>query len=512
MQGLIVGQRGEGTAVSVLVLGVGASWVVALGERIADDSYFYLVTARNLVLHGEHSFNRIVPTNGMHPLWLYVVTGWSWLVAQVDAGFLLSEAYAIPLSLGALGLALVGLHRLGRRLGVSMMPAMVVMAVYTGLFGVLCSEAHLSLAALVWFACAFVEAQERPSTRGALLVGFTAGLATLARLDSGVIGLASSAQLMRRPPTRRAGILALGGFVATVAPYLVWNVAAFGGVVPVSGWLKSNSPVPILRGLAPQGLATTVEGVSLLWGLTPLLFAGGVLRSLPTGKGRELLGVLWAAGVGQALYIGLFSSGDTSWYWYWTLDCLAGAVAFVLWIDNRWASSRQGPVRAWSLLALLAGLGLPLFAALEPPADSDPRRRAAAMIAAHCRPADAVLVSDYPGHVAFHHPERPVFAADLLTASLPLARALLAPGAGNALDRIQEAAVVAGRALRCVVVVGTGKALVADEDDGGVIFRHPRSRQGSSPQGRWSLGPPIAQDAALGWRVWKIPDPKTGPL
>ncbi|MSQ83185.1 MAG: hypothetical protein EXR77_09790 [Myxococcales bacterium] len=84
-------------AVVSVVLGVLACILLFPHRFILDDAYFYLVTARNLVTTGEHSFSGVMATNGVHPLWLYMVTGWSWLAAGLNKAWLWDVRTWLPL-------------------------------------------------------------------------------------------------------------------------------------------------------------------------------------------------------------------------------------------------------------------------------------------------------------------------------------------------------------------------------------------------------------------------------
>src|ERR1035437_4085432 len=49
-----------------------------------DDFYYYYLTAKNVALHGFSSFDGIVPTNGYHPLWLWVLSAIAFVVRGND--------------------------------------------------------------------------------------------------------------------------------------------------------------------------------------------------------------------------------------------------------------------------------------------------------------------------------------------------------------------------------------------------------------------------------------------
>jgi hypothetical protein len=75
-----------GTAALVVAL----FWMINPQAWIADDSYFYLVIARNMALTGSQTFSGIIPTNGAHPLWLWLLSGWAQIVHIISPELLLT--------------------------------------------------------------------------------------------------------------------------------------------------------------------------------------------------------------------------------------------------------------------------------------------------------------------------------------------------------------------------------------------------------------------------------------
>ena len=55
------------------------SWWLYPNSYIGDDPLFYLVVARNMVFSGIQSFSGIFPTNGVHPLWQYLLAGFTYV-------------------------------------------------------------------------------------------------------------------------------------------------------------------------------------------------------------------------------------------------------------------------------------------------------------------------------------------------------------------------------------------------------------------------------------------------
>ncbi len=141
---------------------------------------------------------------------------------------------------------------------------------------VLYSEAHLTFLLLGWFALLLV--RNEGGQKGGLLAGLAGGLLILSRLDMVFIVIAGLVYLSARARSPRAIIATWGGAALCVLPYIASNTAFFGGLVPVSGWMKSSFPHPnlTLRLIIHHGLGASVLGYSIVFGFLPLLL--GVLR------------------------------------------------------------------------------------------------------------------------------------------------------------------------------------------------------------------------------------------
>jgi hypothetical protein len=289
--------------------------------------------------------------------------------------------------------------------------------------------------------------------------------------------------------------------------YLGSNAFYFGGVVPISGALKSTFPVPHPSGLAPSpgGVVLMWSGYSVPFGWLPLAFGActtawtwGRLRGVST-----LLYPLVAGTLGHALYTGLFTAGFTFWYWYyvlpvvllgWSLACLTAPIM----------RPRVDAFLQWSAVCLLAVVLV--MTRLDAPTEARLTGLKTLRIVRALGIDDAtILVSEWPGTVAFHTRNQ-IVAADMLTSNRRLVdRLFAAPDAGLVL---LAAAREAGTPLDYVIVNG-GPFLVPGDNRESVDLRSPRmvDNQAGRTVGRIRLGPVHAEiDDVLIWRV-----PSTGP-
>ena len=119
-------------------------WFAFTQAFIADDSYFYLVISRNLTLERHQTFSGIMPTNGVHPLWLYLLTAWSWVVSTLFGPDILSNPKsALPLSISLSAGGCVVWWKIGGILRTFQPLLVFVPLAFTTFFGVLYSEIHI---------------------------------------------------------------------------------------------------------------------------------------------------------------------------------------------------------------------------------------------------------------------------------------------------------------------------------------------------------------------------------
>ena len=218
---------------------------------IVDDGYFYPQIARAIAQGQGSTFNRIMPTNGYHPLWM--------LVCVVGAWFTVAPAPLVQvLTLVQDGLTLLSLAILvtiafaaEKRGAVAGCAVVLFFSAVLGIWRLL--EANLAfllqLIVLTLVVPIFPSLQRKLGRWHPVVVGFLLGLTLLARLDLIFFVMVALAYgfLHRESPTsvaRRIGPVAVQGALALllVAPYLIWNVTQFHHLQPISGAIKSTFP------------------------------------------------------------------------------------------------------------------------------------------------------------------------------------------------------------------------------------------------------------------------------
>jgi hypothetical protein len=208
--------------------------------RLPDDALYYFTVARNIADGFGVSFDSVHATNGMHPLWLLVITP-IFLLKLTNWGsihaILLLQSLLDLLVIWYVGKTVYGLlpnaQESNRRTAASsaaLLYALSPLVIIHGINGL--ETALVSLLSVLWLR-RFLKLNAYDAAnmfRDWLLLGITTGLLLLARTDSFILLLPSAIYVLISTSKKElAGIsVCVAAAAMIVAPWLLWNIATFG--------------------------------------------------------------------------------------------------------------------------------------------------------------------------------------------------------------------------------------------------------------------------------------------
>ena len=373
----------------------------------ADDSYFYLLVAENIVGGNGSTFNGVMPTNGYHPLWMLLCLPIA-LVTDGNRIATLHVTFVVQLLL--LVALLLCARQIARTLGLrhGMFGATLLAAYF--LSYLYASEAHVNgflIAATFW---ALLVAARRDTLPRWTLVGVGLGLALLARLDNVflaaalvLVGIPMACGRSPRALTRALAVVTPGAVI--VAPYLAYNVVVHGHLMPISGAIKSTFPAlrPDITNLGSLGVIVAILA------LVSILVSRGV-------QGRDPLRlILRTVGIGvlmHAAYIVLFTDEITTWSWYYVPGVLNAALLLGLgmeWLERtaaRVAGRRTADLGVRLCLVLLVLAGTARTWQRYATDKHAWKREVAAWLADNLRAGEPIYVYEHPGTFAYYSNQR----------------------------------------------------------------------------------------------------------
>ena len=290
----------------------------------ADDSFFYLQVGRNFALGYGSTFNRLMPTNGYHPLWMLLCAAVYRLVPSRIAGLHVVAALIVLLNIVVLLVA----TKLLRKLQSMAWVAWTILVPF--LFGLqLGTESSLSAAVLAATLLSLYSFMEHAGWPTGFVFNILAVLAVLTRLDSiFVIACLWIALLLwcMQEKNLRSNKLALRVHLTFIPLYaLLWgaylasNLVWFHTLMPISGLLKSqNSHDHLLGRNLPHTalLSLAISAISIV-----ILWLKQRDRWLLYAEIPFFVGVLMHAG-----YITLRMTSETRWTWYYVSWALLAAL------------------------------------------------------------------------------------------------------------------------------------------------------------------------------------------
>ena len=292
-----------------------------------DDFFFYLVIARNLVLHHALSFNGIQLTNGFHPLWFAVMAAFYRVLGDTQTLFL-----AITLLIW--GLACATFFTLRRAQVALKAPAALGLAcallsvTFMGLLSRTGMEISLALflLALLWQRLA-AQPLDQQTPAKAMVSGLIAAGVILGRVDA-LIAVAAYCGLTLFKPlgSRKAALRSLAWFAVGLFPvwvYLVYNRFAFGSFLPLSSVAK-NLKEGLLPSISTYRVLFKLRLINVLFTWPALLLTIAFARQLwregsqgfanDLGAKRVQLTVLLHPWIFYTVLT--FTSDWTIWTWY----------------------------------------------------------------------------------------------------------------------------------------------------------------------------------------------------
>lgn len=426
----------------MMITAVLASW----GLQLLDDGYYYLQVAWNISRGNGSTFDGLQPTNGYHPLWQLALVPLHWMLSKSAAAW--AAVLLQSLLFAASGLVL---HRLVRKAGGggAGSAACGFWVLNFWLWGKGAMSAMETGLLLLLFGLSLNSFLETFRTgRGAWRLGALLALTCAARLDAASLALVLCAVLMFSG-RRRQAVKAILPTVCYLLVYFPFNLAVFGGLTPVSGYVKSETGRRLLGRLLGHG-DTAVLGHALknigeimtLGGRLPLALSlaaaaaaaviGAVVFIRSNGSLRALL--VSVAGYGLLLvgfYCVMYPSvlGAYTYYWLPLLYGITAAAFSSLRLLSRFWR-RTAVVSAFALLGLFnvvyAADRLASYSFRVPPGE---RPDAAGVRFLNSLEGDILVGSWDAGHLGYNC-VHPVMNLDGLVAGYGYQRFL----AGNGLD------------------------------------------------------------------------------
>ena len=316
-----------------------------------DDAFYYFQIAWYLA-QGEFSTfdGGITRTNGYHPLWMFLITPFYWILDKETALFGI-KAFEIMLIAGAAALVACA-ARLARLPWALFFATLPILYQHHALFGGMEAAAALFMLALFFLAvCLYT----RDAKRWQWLLTAVAFALPWVRLEYAIVSLASTAALWvvadgraGAPAAHRlrrlfgsSSIPAIGS-LAGVLVYFAYNRAVFGGAVPVSGAVKSawadaireiQGGYDITRAVQ-EALSVPVYGSELAVAVELCLWLLLILWLVGRSGGRADRGLLAflicmfglvAVHIAEFVSLVVVTHPQLAGAWYWAPSYLMGA-------------------------------------------------------------------------------------------------------------------------------------------------------------------------------------------
>ena len=336
------------------------------------DALVYPRVAFNVATGRGSTYSLLTPTNGYHPLWMWLHVPLMFGADAIMARMELVQVFWIVMAVSATIAWSALIYFLTRSDLAAGLTALVFggfgWSLYVLYAGIETPLVFLGLAVVLYLAIRLRSYRLRPSLPLTLVYVCALAATFLARLDSAIL-LAPTLWLAwpgLRRLTRAQLLKALVLCVLLVCPYFLWNIAIFGHLMPVSGIVKTVSSVSLSRSLnmlANWGRKIAAIGVSascvyVLAGsivLCALLLMGKLRRDVPA-LFRMLLICLLGSAAHYLYYLFFMREINVPWHLYpQSMTIYLGLIsAFVVF---------EKSISRWNKIPLLGGVrdGFPLL-------------------------------------------------------------------------------------------------------------------------------------------------------
>ena len=484
------------------------SWSLYCRNFIWDDSYFYLVIARNIILTGQQTFSNIFITNGIHPLWLYVLTAYHVVIAYFNVNLLFNESSALFLSAGVLAWGAINFWKVADLLKLPKFPFVGIPLGYLLFFQVLYSEAHIYFATLSYLTLISVK-KSRERSYAPYLTGFICALVFLSRLDSIFFIFCYFIWYIINTDKRSLIIRFCSVFLAIVTPYFICNLIFFGGLVPISGWMKSSFPTIFLN---KPLTGNCILGYNTIAGIIPIILSTTILIFIrkPLERGEQIVYVYLWGSILHCLYTIFYTRFHTLYWWYYVSHIILLSFAVALLLKFRPVMNRAKTALNFCMVALFCCL-LAYFRWNNPPDSGNSIAMLLNFMKQHDIKNKNILVSDIPGIISFYSLNN-IIAADMITANRKFFDAMRS--APNALTYLLDYCKDIGKPIHYYLHMGTGFIALNQKPKNAtaITYNDPKLYPVIKSIGTLNFGHKL--DYAFGYTIcilWKLTDSENIP-
>lgn len=274
-------------------------FVFSSGKLPADDGFFYLQIAKNVVEGKGLYFNSLYETNGFHPLWELICIVVAFL-NPFGHDYLIFLIWIVQLILFFLGVKYLKGYWNNQLLAIAPLALLVIL--FCNLGTIYLSEAFLSFFCIAYFLGSIERLKLKP-----IFIGFLFSLLFLSRLDNLFILLFLGIYVCF--VQQRFSIFyffkLVFGFSILVLPYFAYNFIEFGSIVPVSGKIKSYFPHFQMAGF---------NNYAKILFITSILYLIGLVSIFKKRNHQSLLIFFTLGTIIQLVYNGIFQSQIGQWY------------------------------------------------------------------------------------------------------------------------------------------------------------------------------------------------------